>query len=355
VAKTMFQDLTWNELYEHKKINETVLIDVRSPSEYKEFTIPGSINIPFFTDEERAEVGTIYKQVSVQAAKNRGLEIISAKLPDFIRTFSEIEGKKVVFCWRGGMRSRTTATVLDLMGIRMYRLKGGIREYRRWIVDTIEQINFKPNIYVLNGFTGSGKTVILEYLKREGYPVIDLEGLASHRGSIFGQIGLEPNNQKTFEAKLMKEVHHYQNSPYVLVEGESKRIGKVAIPDFLMDKKDKGIQLFIKMPIEERVRHILDDYQPWNHVDECITAFRKIKKRIHSPIANQIETDLQTGAFESAVTLLLEYYYDPRYKHTAEQYDNSQCFTLEVKNVEEAVSAVKELLEKNNVNAPQHF
>ena len=351
----MFQDLTWNELYEHNNINETVLIDVRSPSEYNEFTIPGSINIPFFTDEERAEVGTIYKQVSVQAAKDRGLEIVSAKLPDFIRAFSEIEGKKVVFCWRGGMRSRTTATVLDLMGIRMYRLKGGIREYRRWIVDTIEQINFKPNMYVLNGFTGSGKTVILEYLKREGYPVIDLEGLASHRGSIFGQIGLEPNNQKTFEALLMKEVHHYQNSPYVLVEGESKRIGKVTIPDFFMDKKDKGIQLFIKMPIEERVRHILDDYQPWNHVEECITAFRKIKKRIHSPIANQIETDLQAGEFESAVTLLLEYYYDPRYKHTAEQYDNNQCFTLEVKNVDEAVSAVKELLEKNNVNAPQLF
>ena len=351
----MFQDLTWNELFDNKNINETVLIDVRSPSEYKDFTIPGSINIPFFTDEERAEVGTIYKQISVQAAKDRGLEIISAKLPAFIKAFSQIEGKKVVFCWRGGMRSRTSATVLDLMGIRMYRLKGGIREYRKWVLNTIEKIDFQPKVLVLNGLTGSGKTVILEQLKREGYPVIDLEGLAKHRGSIFGQIGLEPNNQKTFEALLMKEVHHYQHSPYVLVEGESKRIGKVTIPDFFMDKKDKGTQLFIKMPTEERVRHILEDYQPWEHFEECLTAFQKIKKRIHSPVANQIEKDLQIGDYGPAVKLLLEFYYDPRYKHTAEQYDESQCFTLEVQNAEEAVSAVKELLEKNKVNEPQLY
>ena len=132
----MFQDITVDKLLALQNKKELVLIDVRSPSEYKDATIPGSLNIPFFNDEERAEVGTLYKQDSVEAAKNRGLEIVSAKLPDFVKEFKQIEGQKAVFCWRGGMRSKTSATVLDLMGIKAYRLQGGYRAYREWVVET---------------------------------------------------------------------------------------------------------------------------------------------------------------------------------------------------------------------------
>lgn len=192
----MFQDISIDELITLKNTEELTVIDVRSPSEYKDATIPGSINIPFFNDEERAEVGTIYKQVGQQAAKDRGLEIMSAKLPDFVKKFREIEGKKAVFCWRGGMRSRTSATVLSLMGVKALRLDGGYRSFRNWTVDKLQTIEWKPDALVLNGYTGSGKTVILHRLHAEGYPVIDLEGLANHRGSIFGQIGMEPSNQK---------------------------------------------------------------------------------------------------------------------------------------------------------------
>lgn len=116
----MFQDISIEKLNELRGKNEITVIDVRSPSEYAESTIPGSINIPFFTDEERAEIGTLYKQVSIHTAKERGLEIMSAKLPAFVKKFAEIQGNKAVFCWRGGMRSRTTATVLSLMGIHVY-------------------------------------------------------------------------------------------------------------------------------------------------------------------------------------------------------------------------------------------
>lgn len=192
----MFSDIAVEELIPLSEQKKMVLIDVRSPSEYKNFSMPGSINIPFFDDAERAEIGTLYKQESVGAAKERGLEIISAKLPEFVKQFKQLEGNKTVFCWRGGMRSRTTATLLSLMDVHVSRLEGGIREYRRWVINQLEQPEAPFKAYVLNGLTGTGKTRILKALEKQGYPVIDLEGLANHKGSIFGHIGVEPNNQK---------------------------------------------------------------------------------------------------------------------------------------------------------------
>lgn len=340
----VFQDISIDELLSLKDKSELTVIDVRSPSEYKDATIPGSINIPFFNDEERAEVGTIYKQVSVQAAKERGLEIVSAKLPSFVKEFAKIEGRKAVFCWRGGMRSRTSATVLALMGIEAFRLDGGYRTYRNWVVDKLATLELKPEAYVLNGYTGTGKTTILRRLNEEGYPILDFEGMANHRGSVFGQIGLEPSNQKKFDALLIENIQRVQQSPYVLVEGESKRIGKVMIPDFVLEKKEQGLQIFIDLPIEERIVHILEDYQPWDHEQECLEAFKRVKRRIHTPIANTIEIDLKSGNYSSAVGLLLEYYYDPLYDHTAEQFPEDRKITIKVNNIDEAVEFIRDYL-----------
>lgn len=337
-------DITVDKLLTLQNDKKLVLIDVRSPSEYKDATIPGSLNIPFFNDEERSEIGTLYKQESVEAAKNRGLEIISAKLPSFVKEFKQIDGQKAVFCWRGGMRSKTSATVLELMGIKAYRLQGGYRAYREWVVEKLESLEFKPKSYVLNGYTGAGKTLILQRLQQAGYPVLDLEGLANHRGSIFGQIGLEPYNQKKFDSLLFQEVLHIGQAPYVLFEAESKRIGKVLLPNFLLEKKEQGIELFIKIPLEERIKHILEDYNPTEHHVECIEAFQRIKRRIHTPIATKIDTDLRSGNFASAVGLLLEYYYDPLYEYSAKQLPKEQRLIIHAKNVDEAVKAIQEIL-----------
>ncbi|WP_433750736.1 tRNA 2-selenouridine(34) synthase MnmH [Falsibacillus pallidus] len=341
----MFKDLTIQELLEDRKNKRMTLIDVRSPSEYKTATIPGSINIPIFTDEERAEIGTIYKKVSVDAAKERGLEIVSAKLPQFIKEFSMLEGDRVVFCWRGGMRSKTSATVVDLMGIPVSRLQGGVRSYRRWVVKELEESSFNHYAFVLNGYTGSGKTTILRRLKKQGFPVLDLEKMANHRGSIFGQIGLTPNNQKMFEALLIEEMKDLQTSPYFIIEAESQRIGKIMLPQWIMDKKENGIQFFIDMPLETRALNILEEYRPWEHAEECITSFQKIKRRIHTPIAAQIEKDLEFGRYESAVQMLLAYYYDPRYEHTASQYPKEKQMRLKVNNVDEAAEAIREVMD----------
>ncbi|MDY0407001.1 tRNA 2-selenouridine(34) synthase MnmH [Virgibacillus sp. 179-BFC.A HS] len=292
--------------------------------------------MPVFNDEERAEVGTLYKQVGQEAAKERGLEIFSQKLPAFIAAFKKLPGPMTVFCWRGGMRSKTAATVLDLMGIHATRLYGGIRAYRHWVVEQLEKITFKPGLLVLNGYTGAGKTLLLERLAKAGYPVIDLEKMAGHRGSIFGQIGLEPSKQKKFESLLLEQLLIYQDAPFVFMEGESKRIGKVTMPDFLYNKKENGQQIFIDIPIGERIKNILDDYQPWDNPELFMEAFDRIKKRIHVPVAKQIEDDLINERYESATRLLLIYYYDPRYEYGMKQYNEKQKHVIHADNNEDA-------------------
>ena len=349
----MFSDIAVEDLIPLSEKNKMVLIDVRSPSEYKNFSIPGSINIPFFDDAERAEIGTLYKQVSVAAAKERGLAIISAKLPEFVKQFKQVEGNKTVFCWRGGMRSRTTATLLSLMDVHVSRLEGGIREYRRWVLKQLEQSEAPFKAYVLNGLTGTGKTRILKALEEQGYPVIDLEGLANHKGSIFGHIGVEPHNQKVFDSLFVQQFRELEKAPFVLFEAESSRIGKVVIPNWVMELKANSIQLIIDMPMEERIKEIIEDYRPEEYQDECIAAFQRIKTRMPQDISKQIEEDLETGEFASAVRLLLEFYYDSRYQHTGLQYPDQQKKVLQVRNLEEAIEAIKEQIpepEKSSVS-----
>lgn len=336
----MFQDITIEELRILKTRKELTVIDVRSPSEYKDATLPDCLNIPLFDDQERAEVGTLYKQTSVQAAKDRGLEIVSAKLPAFIKEFAVIPGEKVVFCWRGGMRSRTTATLLSLMDIHVYRLTGGYKAYRKWVLDTMETFNFNPKPFVIHGNTGTGKTNLLHRLKKQGHPVLDIEGLAGHRGSIFGQIGLEANNQKTFDSLLLEELNQFEHAPYVLFEAESARIGKVVMPSFLIQQKAVGTQIWIDMPLLSRVQQILEDYKPEQFKEQYITAFQQIKSRIHIPIAAEIERCLQADLFAEAIELILEYYYDPRYDYSSHQYEGVEKVTFKVNHLDEAEEAV---------------
>lgn len=340
----MFQDITVQELIAQRSTKKMTLIDVRSPSEYRDSTIPGSVNIPVFNDEERAEIGTLYKQVSVDAAKERGLAIMSAKLPDFVKQFKEIEGEKVVYCWRGGMRSRTAATVLSLMDIHVSRIQGGIKAYRKHVLESLEYMPLEAEAVVLQGLTGTGKTAVLKRLQLEGYPVVDLEGLAGHRGSIFGHIGLQSNNQKTFDSELFERLKELQSAPFLLLEAESKRIGKVVIPDFLMEKKASGTMIVLELPMEERVRQIMEDYNPKAYKEHYLTAFQIIKGRIHTPVAAEIEKNLVEGHFAEAIRLLLEHYYDPKYTHTFGQYEGQAPIIVSVSRVEEAVDAVKDIL-----------
>lgn len=339
----MFEDVAIEELLKKKSSQEMTLIDVRSPSEFADGTIPSSVNVPIFDDAERAEIGTTYKQVSIQAAKEKGLEIVSAKLPSLIRTIDALPGKKAVFCWRGGMRSKTTATVLSLMGIHSYRITGGVRAYRRWVVETLESFKLKSECIVINGYTGTGKSQILRNLEANGYPVLDLEAMAAHRGSIFGHIGLEPHNQKTFEALLVEKLIELSDSPYLLMEAESKRIGKAVMPEFLVEGKEKGRMMIIDLPTMARVDNILTDYDPYAHKEDCIRAFERIRRHIHTPVAAEIAEHLEHERFADGVKLMLEHYYDERYQHAMTQYGDDEVI-IRADNVAEATKKVEQQL-----------
>lgn len=340
----MFSDITIHELLELRKSKQLTIVDVRSPSEYGEGTIPGSINIPFFDDKERSQVGTIYKQVGVQEAKALGLRIASNKLPSLVEQFAALSGPIALFCWRGGMRSKSTATVLSLMGIHVYRLLGGVRAYRRWVADGLAHWEWEPECIVINGFTGSGKTRILQQLERKGHPVIDLEAMAGHRGSIFGHIGCEPRNQKQFDADLIEKCMQFRDQPYVLIEAESNRVGKATLPSFLVAAKERGRMLFVDMPLEMRVEQIVSEYQPHLHKSACIEAFDRIHKRMHTPIAKEISSALEENRFHDAARLLLVHYYDPRYAHGALKYEHEPV-VLCSQNVDEAVQRIEKQVE----------
>lgn len=336
----LFHEISLSNLLTLQQKENHTIIDVRSPQEFQDASIPGSINIPVFDNAERAEIGTIYKQVGAKEASEKGLEIFSKKLPTFIAQFKDLKQPFTVYCWRGGMRSKTAATVLDLMGYRVNRLTGGIRTYRQWVVHELENYDLKSKLIVLNGCTGSGKTAILNRLATEHYPVINLEEMAGHRGSIFGQIGLTPTNQTRFDSLLLTELLRFQDAPYIFIEGESRRIGKVSMPQFLFDAKENGLHFMINLPIEVRVQNILDEYKPWEYPQFFIEAFLRIKKRIHTPIAKQIEEDLKNGHYPSVIKLLLEYYYDPKYRHSGSEILEQQKITIDALDVDDAFQKV---------------
>lgn len=343
----MFRDIPVEQLFQKEvhdeSIDKPVLIDVRSPSEFEESTIPGSINIPIFDDEERSAIGTLYKQVSASVATDKGLEIFSGKLPELIRQFKELPDNKVVFCWRGGMRSKAVATMVDLMGMEVRRLQGGYRAYRNWVVEQLEQYRMPPRSILLNGYTGSGKTRILERLAALGHPVIDLEQYAGHRGSAFGGIGLTPSNQKTFDSLLLHQLRTIGETPYFLMEAENNRIGKISVPDFLVQAKDIGTMIVIEMPIEERVRNIIREYRPEQYRAEIMEAFLKIKKRLPTEIGKEAHTQLEASEYGKAFEHLLTYYYDPLYQKSFDSYMN-KTVVIRAANVDEAVEQIREMI-----------
>ncbi len=348
----MLKEVTAKQLFQ---IKNAVPIDVRSPGEYEESHIPGAVNIALFTNEERAEVGTLYRQKGSTAAKWRAMEIVSPKLPAIlgaIKEWQEREKQPVIYCWRGGMRSGAVASFLEFAGLEAIRLSGGYRAYRNYILEQIPLLI--PNrAIVLHGMTGTGKTDILKRLEQKDYPVIDLEKMAGHRGSLFGSIGFskDGHNQKTFDSLLFEGLRQIQDSSYFLVEAESQRIGKVGQPDELYQKKIEGTNIYLKASLKTRTERIYQEYvernfeQKWFH-ERISEKLQLLKKRFKNNVLHETMMEFaRQKQYEPVIGILLEYYYDPRYQYKQHEYKN-KFNSIDADNLEEAVKEIEGLLHK---------
>lgn len=320
----------------------SVFIDVRSPSEYNESTIEGAINIPIFSDEERALIGTMYKHDSIENAKLKGVEIVAAKLPRLFKEIMDIRKKEnavVLFCARGGYRSSSLSAFMSGMGERVFLLKGGYKEYRRHVMASLDDYADKKSFIVLHGNTGIGKTRILKALKERGMDILDYEEGANHRGSILGGVGLgESKSLKQFESYIFHKFEECDND-YFFVEAESRRIGKVFIPKPLHDKMKNGIHINLTADYDFRAEILIKDYTShptFKHdMEKAIRYLGKYvgEKKVESYLKMMHEDQLH----DLAVELMINYY-DPLYEHKANVIDYE--FVHHIQSVDETADAI---------------
>lgn len=303
-------------------LENPVLIDVRSEGEFAEATLPGAINLPLLNNGERAQVGTTYTQTSPGLARELGLSIVSPKLPQLIKSLEELarKGPVVLFCWRGGMRSKSLATVADLMEIPVYRLIGGYKAYRSQVYDFFQE-EFPRQVVVLRGNTGVGKTELLQRLREDGYPAVDLENLANNRGSVFGATGLgEPPSQKKFEGLLYEELQALSDFSYILVECESKRIGRVTLPNSFYSAMQRGVQILQFDSLENRVERLIREYTGVpKALAEIETALNRLVKTLGRAGVEELQVLLKEGFLSKFTERLLLDYYDKLYSYPNEK------------------------------------
>jgi tRNA 2-selenouridine synthase len=300
------------------------VLDVRSPAEYNHAHIPGARSLPLFTDAERAQIGTAYKQMSREAAIRIGLGAFGPRMNEMIGRVEEItkqhlpqhngpgESRVLVHCWRGGMRSAAVAWLLDLYGFKVHVLEGGYKAYRNW---ALRRMDIPYNLKVVGGNTGAGKTIVLHELHKKGYSVLDLEHLAGHKGSAFGGLGghVQPG-QEQFENALADRLYKLtikDAGVEIYVEDESQRIGAVNLPSGFFELLTQSPQYFLDVPFEARLDHILKEYGQFS-VESLINAIVRIKKRL-GPLETKTAVNFLIEGDRRACFAILLTYYDKQY------------------------------------------
>ena len=303
--------LTPQEFY--NKSTGGLIIDVRSPVEFAAGHIPGAVNIPLFSDEERAAVGTLYADSGRDAALEKGLEFVGPKMAGFVRRVKELlagendEAKPIAYvhCWRGGLRSQSFAWLLDLAGIEVRVLEGGYKGFRKIAHRRIGQ---RHNMVILSGLTGAGKTEFLIALQDQGEQIIDLEGLANHRGSSFGAIGLghQPTTEQ-FENRLFAALELLDSNRRIWVEDEGSRLGHVVVPSRFVKQIRRAPAVFLDVPKERRLDNLMREYGDLDR-EGLITATRGIEKRLGGQNMIDAIKAIESGDLRTAADISLSYY-----------------------------------------------
>ncbi|MBS0622544.1 MAG: tRNA 2-selenouridine(34) synthase MnmH [Verrucomicrobia bacterium] len=290
-----------------------MIVDVRSPSEFAQGHIPGSASLPLFSDQERAQVGTLYKRNSPLEAYQLGLGIVAAKAEQFIEAAYHLSAGAPLklYCARGGLRSHSSAKLLQLAGLTCSTLPGGYKAYRKEVRETFLR---SFDLRILGGFTGSGKTALLYELEKKGEAILDLEALAHHKGSSYGHLGKLPQpSQEHFENVLAEKLRALCPSTPLWIEDESRMIGSCQIPEPLFQQMRQAPLFFVQRSFEERVAYLLDEYGSLPS-DALKQATSRIMKKLGGERTDQALKALERGAVKEAISLILPYY-DKTYLH----------------------------------------
>ena len=330
------------------------VFDVRSPGEYVHAHIPNAISLPLFSDEERKEVGTNYKQVSRENAIKIGLDFFGPKMRSMVETVEHIlqtqpqknEKTVLIHCWRGGMRSGAVAWLMDFYGFKVYVLEGGYKAFRHWV---LRQFKNDYNFHLIGGNTGSGKTIVLHHLEKMGHAIIDLEGIARHKGSAFGGLDKIPQpSTEMFENKLAFQLYQLtKDNPdkTIWVEDESQRIGNLNMPIELWNRFRSKPLYFLNIPFEQRLDYIVTEYG--HHSKEAlINAIVRIQKRLGGLETKTAINCLLENNVKGCFEILLKYY-DKHYTKALNNRPNLNevMHTIETSELNAKVNAQKILNE----------
>ncbi|MBT6491749.1 MAG: tRNA 2-selenouridine(34) synthase MnmH [Deltaproteobacteria bacterium] len=313
--------LKWSEYSEHPEF--THVIDARTPSEFAQDHIPGAINLPVLSDDERVQVGTTYKRDAFRARKI-GAALISRNIADMLEgPLKAMDGSfyPLIYCWRGGQRSQSLALILSQIGFRVSVVEGGYKSYRQKVVSSLDSLPEQFELRLLSGLTGTCKTKILLMMKERGFQVLDLEGLANHRGSL---LGVSPEtiqpSQKGFESHLATELQSFNPAKPIWLESESNQIGAIHIPSELWRKMRSANVVEVTAPIEARVEYLLEAYdyfcQKPDFLKERIGWLKRIRGTEKIKYWFELIDSQQWTAF---VADMLETHYDPTYSRSMER------------------------------------
>lgn len=297
-----------------------VIFDVRSPAEYAQGHLPGAQSMPLFNDAERATVGTLYKQEGRNAAVEHGLRLVGPKMVDFVSFAKEqlakekSAGEKLakIHCWRGGMRSGSVAWLLETAGIATATLEGGYKQFRRYALDLLAS---PFSLFVLGGLTGSGKSVVLQELRKQGEQILDLEQLACHRGSSYGHLNMPPQPTiEHFENEIAVALSSLDLARPIWIEDESRMIGRCKIPDPLFQRMLASPLFYMECGLEERIERLALEY---GTMDACllIAATKSLSKRLGGGRTQEAVSLIEQGRLQEAIALTLQYY-DTSYQYS---------------------------------------